>query len=282
MGSYLQQVFNTQKWFLVNRLLSPIVFLSLTLFYKDNNFFRFFFINETLIVFTTLLFVSFIRNINKRILYSFLVLSVLTIVSSFFFSNKLLLLALAFSEMINFLIALGCKRELYLKHFSSYLLAYLSVILISVLNDYSFETVFIFNISLLWINNLTVLRHYTPRSKKMNYRITSVALLRNLFNVMARAEILNKNSNIFSFLFLKFVNQLTLFFWSYIKSNNKINIVNQKLVENRQLPKALFLIAISLMATFIISDKLKFELFALIILTLVFIEIIYAKKHTHN
>ena len=58
--------------------------------------------------------------------------------------------------------------------------------------------------------------------------------------------------------------------------------MNQKLVENRQLPKALFLLATSLIATFIISDKLKFELFALIVLTLVFIEIIYAKKHTHN
>lgn len=218
----LQKIFRDQKWFLLIRLVAPLNFILTSHFFLTDNLFKLFFVVEPIIIIISLIVSATIKTLNKPFFYASSLLGVLFLAHSLFLSETIII-CYAINETINFVLSFGISRQLVLKrqliyHFSS-LVSLFFIILFS-LEYYAF--IFI-NCFLLLIINFKNKASYS----KPTYLIKSpavIAIIRNGFSSFSREIITDLSPNLFTFVALKFINQITLFVWSYLRSYEGIMI----------------------------------------------------------
>lgn len=282
MDYSFSKIFKNQKWFIANRFLGPTIFLFSTYFFREDNLFVFFFKYETLIIVTSLI-ASILIKKNYLNLFYFLgiMMSILIIIPSLLINYKLLLISLAICEAINFYIAFYINRTFFLKFHSAYLTLNFLAVLILGYYDFDFSYFLIFNIINLCIFNIYFLRNKTIDNNKLNNKAGISSIVRNVFNAFGRNTIINLDNSFFSFVILKFINQATIFIWSYIKSAEGINF-NSSVLNNNKLIKFSFITIIILLVCFFTIDKFLLLIYTLIIFNFLIIEIHYAKKNTFS
>lgn len=282
MDYSFSKIFKNQKWFIANRFLGPTIFLFSTYFFREDNLFVFFFKYETLIIVTSLI-ASILIKKNYLNLFYFLgiMMSILIIIPSLLINYKLLLISLAICEAINFYIAFYINRTFFLKFHSAYLTLNFLAVLILGYYDFDFSYFLIFNIINLCIFNIYFLRNKTIDNNKLNNKAGISSIVRNVFNAFGRNTIINLDNSFFSFVILKFINQATIFIWSYIKSAEGINF-NSSVLNNNKLIKFSFITIIILLVCFFTIDKFLLFIYTLIIFNFLIIEIHYAKKNTFS
>ena len=201
------------------------------------------------------------------------------IISSLLINYKLLLVSLAICEAFNFYIALYNNRIFYLKFHSMYLVINLIAVLILGYNDFSFSYFLVFNIFNLCIFNLYFLKNKTIDKNKLNNQTGISSIIRNVFNAFGRNVIINLDNSFFTFVILKFINQTTLFVWSYIKSAEGISF-NFSVFNSKRLIKSSFITISILITCFFTINNFQLLIYTLIIFNFLIIEIHYAKKNT--
>lgn len=274
------KIFKNQKWFIVNRLLGPSIFLSSTYFFREDNSFVFFFKNETLIIVTSLIASILIKkNFFNLFYYLGVLISILLIIPSFLINYKFLLVSLAICEAINFYIAFSITRTFFLKFHNAYLTLNFVAVLILGHYDFSFRDFLVFNIINLCIFNIYFFRNRTIHNNKLNNQTGISSIIRNVFNAFGRNTIINIDNSFFSFVILKFISQATIFIWSYIKSAEGINF-NFSIFNNERLIKFSFITILILLTYFFTIDKFLLIVYTLIIFNFLIIEIHYAKKNS--
>lgn len=282
MDHNFSNIFKNQKWFIVNRFLGPSIFLFLTHFFREDNLFVFFFKYETLIIVTSLIASILIKKNYLNVFYFLgIMMSILIIIPSLLINYKLLLISLAICEAINFYIAFCTNRTFFLKFHSAYLTLNFLAVLILGHYDFDFSYFLIFNIINLCIFNIYFFRNKTIDNNKLNNQAGISSIVRNVFNAFGRNTIINLDNSFFSFFILKFINQATIFIWSYIKSAEGINL-NSSVLNNSRLIKFSFITITILLACFFTIDKFLLLIYILIIFNFLIIEIYYAKKNTFS
>lgn len=282
MDISFSKVFENQKWFLVNRFIGPLIFLLSTYFFREDNLFVFFFKNETLIIVISLIASMLIKKKSLNLFYLFgITTSMVIIIISFKINYKLLFISLVICEAINFCVAFYVNRTFFLKFHSLYLTVNSCAILIFGLYNFSFYYFLVFNIINLTILNFYFLKNKTINNNRLNNKTGISSIFRNIFNSFGRNTIINLDNSFYSFVILKFINQATLFLWSYIKSAEGLN-TNLSIFNSKSLIKISFLTILILLICFFTIDRYLIFTYSLIIINFLLIEIYYAKKYTSN
>lgn len=274
-----------QQVFLVSRFLRIAYGFIVVFLFSDDYLYKLFFKIEPLIPFCSIIMVclsSYLKLfLNARLLGWFILIYEII----FSFNHYALILSfLVFSESLVFVFTFNEKRDLnLLVEIIQTLVLYFFVFVSFLLGvGFSFLVLIILFVSLLKleyyisVSEVQEVDEYTKKS--------IIALPRHLFQVGFRGSISMVSLDLMVMIFLRIVNQITLFVWSYLRSvDGRHNFVKLYVIDSGL--KVFVVIVLLLLLTifsFFIDDSisLKYIIFGINILLLLIIEYNYLRSHT--
>tara|TARA_B100001093_G_scaffold519937_1_gene611555 strand:+ start:1385 stop:2221 length:837 start_codon:yes stop_codon:yes gene_type:complete len=278
MGNGFSKIPRSEIFFFLNRITAPLVFIILA-FQFDNDLFYSFVILEPLIaIFSLLIYIYVSANLLKNL---FIILVFLFFFLSFImavFNPIFILISFIIVESFRSACHFFSKRKSIINHNLIISIFELISLVIIIFFNINFKIFLIITSTFRLYSFFSIKKVFFKNSIKRK-KSSSIAIIRNIFSVFARNNIISIVTNPIAIISIKIINQITLYSWSFIRSNSNVMRINLKKYLNLII---ILLILFVIFAFYFTNSNLKILFYSFSILFFVVLEIYYSNEiHTN-